>query len=102
MTQASAGPVNAAAYPRVYLNTVVNQWTHWTPDYYDSSHAGWLYAGSNYFYCYVRGVSYTDNGRESIYWLLTDDDSGNKNVYVSDVYLDESGWQHVLFQLNYC
>jgi hypothetical protein len=101
-TQASARPVNAAAYPKVYLNTVVNQWTHWAPDYYESTHAGWLYAGSNYFYCFVKGVTYADNGHVSSYWLLTDDDSGNRNVYVSDVYLDQWGWANVLNLLDRC
>ncbi|MFE1924259.1 hypothetical protein ACFW91_17045 [Streptomyces asoensis] len=98
----SATAAKAAAYPKVYLNTVVNQWTHWTPDYYDSTHAGWLYAGSNYFYCLKEGVYYTDNGRRSRYWLLTDDDSGNRNVYVSEVYLDQWGWDNVYSLLDYC
>ncbi|MFG1664937.1 hypothetical protein [Streptomyces sp. Y7] len=100
--QTLTGSAKAAAYPKVYLNTVVNQWTHWTPDWYDSTHAGWLYAGSNYFYCIKEGVYYTDNGRKSKYWLLTDDDSGNRNVYVSEVYLDQWGWDNVYSLLDYC
>ncbi|MGI5413901.1 hypothetical protein ACQEV9_44760 [Streptomyces chartreusis] len=100
--QTPAGSAKAAAYPKVYLNTVINQWTHWTPDWYDSTHAGWLYAGSNYFYCIKEGVYYSDNGRKSKYWLLTDDDSGNRNVYVSEVYLDQWGWDNVYSLLDYC
>jgi hypothetical protein len=100
--QHAAGSAKATAYPKVYLNTVVNQWTHWTPDWYDSTHAGWLYAGSNYFYCIKEGVYYSDNGRRSKYWLLTDDDSGNRNVYVSEVYLDQWGWDNVYNLLDYC
>ncbi|KJY26034.1 hypothetical protein VR45_37965, partial [Streptomyces sp. NRRL S-495] len=80
---------SAAAYGRTDLNTVVDQWSHWTPDARDSSHAGWLYKGSNYFYCWTTGATCTGNGRTSAVRLKTDDDSGNRNVYVTDVYLDK-------------
>jgi hypothetical protein len=86
-----------------YLITVVDQWTHWTPDASVSSHAGTLNAGNNYFYCwYQPGERYSDNGRSSDVWLLTDDDTGNNQVYVNDVYLDEWGWQHDQFVLSRC
>ncbi|MER5747337.1 hypothetical protein ABT097_29205 [Streptomyces sp. NPDC002225] len=52
----------------------------WTPDSRDSSHAGTLYAGTNYVYCFTNGENYTDKGHTSTIWLQTDDDSGNPNV----------------------
>ncbi|WP_413754921.1 hypothetical protein [Streptomyces sp. MMBL 11-3] len=81
----------------------IDQWTHWTPDPYNSSHAGTLYAGRSYFYCYIdTGVPYTNNGRTSQVWLRTDDDTGNRNVWVSDVNLDAYGWAYDTFGLSYC
>ncbi|MFJ3762159.1 hypothetical protein [Streptomyces sp. NPDC090080] len=96
---ASAAPQSAS---RVYMTTVVSQWTHWTPDWHDSSHAGTLYAGSNYFLCYTYGLTYSDLGRQSSVWLKTDDDFGNHNVYVSDVYLNDEGFRNDILWLPKC
>ncbi|UGY94706.1 serine/threonine-protein kinase [Streptomyces gobiensis] len=61
-----------------------------TADSYDAAHqkAGTLYAGTNYFYCQKK-LSYRETYGEwtNVWWARTDDDSGNQNVYVSDVYI---------------
>ncbi|MEV6844631.1 hypothetical protein [Actinoplanes sp. NPDC051411] len=83
----------SAQYAKHYFDTVVSQWTHWSPNALNSTHAGNLWVGTNYFYCQTPGATYAHNGRQDSIWLLTDDDSGNKNVYVSDVNLDDAGWR---------
>ncbi|MEV7149302.1 hypothetical protein AB0O05_22720 [Streptomyces sp. NPDC093084] len=40
-----------------------SRWTHWTPDWHDSSPAGTLYARSIYFFCYTYGLTCSDLGR---------------------------------------
>jgi hypothetical protein len=92
--QAQEQPQAQAAFAKTYLNTIVTQWTHWTPDVANSSHAGTLYAGRNYFYCWTIGQAYAANGRISQIWLKTDDDTGHRNVWVNDVNLDEWGFYH--------
>ncbi|MFI1508182.1 hypothetical protein [Streptomyces sp. NPDC020597] len=99
----SAAPAAARqAASLVYLNTVVDQWSHWTPDWHNESHAGTLYAGRSYFYCYTYGVTYTGNGHTSSVWLRTDDDTGNRNVWVSDVNLDPYGFRYDVNLLPHC
>jgi len=50
--------------------------------------AGVLGAGTNYFYCQQNlGRRETYGQWTNVWWAKTDDDSGNTNVYVSDVYL---------------
>ncbi|MFI5673741.1 protein kinase domain-containing protein [Streptomyces cellulosae] len=50
--------------------------------------AGVLNAGTNYFYCQQNlGRRETYGQWTNVWWAKTDDDSGNTNVYVSDVYL---------------
>ncbi|MFD4553620.1 serine/threonine-protein kinase [Streptomyces sp. NPDC058469] len=49
---------------------------------------GVLGAGTNYFFCQQNlGRRETYGQWTNIWWAKTDDDSGNTNVYVSDVYL---------------
>ncbi|MEH0447690.1 MULTISPECIES: hypothetical protein [unclassified Streptomyces] len=99
----SAAPAAARqAASLVYLNTVVDQWSHWTPDWHNESHAGTLYAGRSYFYCYTYSVTYTGNGHTSSVWLRTDDDTGNRNVWVSDVNLDPYGFRYDVNLLPHC
>ncbi|MEW1773537.1 hypothetical protein [Streptomyces sp. NPDC086777] len=102
--QPSSGTTAAAPQSAslVYMTTLVSQWTHWTPDWHDSSHAGTLYAGSSYFFCYTYGLTYSDLGRQSSVWLKTDDDFGNHNVYVSDVYLNAEGFRNDILWLPKC
>ncbi|WP_369240730.1 protein kinase [Streptomyces sp. R21] len=50
--------------------------------------AGVLNAGTNYFYCQQNlGRRETYGEWTNVWWARTDDDSGNTNVFVSDVYL---------------
>jgi eukaryotic-like serine/threonine-protein kinase len=59
-------------------------------DSYNSSHqqVGILHAGTNYFYCQANlGIRETYGQWTNVWWAKTDDDSHNRNVYVSDVYI---------------
>ncbi|MFJ2767066.1 serine/threonine-protein kinase [Streptomyces sp. NPDC087300] len=50
--------------------------------------AGSLNAGTNYFYCQQNLGRRETYGRwTNVWWARTDDDSGNRNVFVSDVYI---------------
>ncbi|MFE6281264.1 protein kinase [Streptomyces sp. NPDC057877] len=50
--------------------------------------AGVLNAGTNYFYCQQNlGRRETHGEWTNVWWAKTDDDSGNTDVYVSDVYV---------------
>ncbi|MGW3138515.1 protein kinase domain-containing protein [Streptomyces sp. NPDC001139] len=54
--------------------------------------AGVLNAGVNYFYCQQNlGRRETYGQWTNVWWAKTDDDSGNTNVYVSDVYIKGGG-----------
>ncbi|MFC8146302.1 protein kinase [Streptomyces paradoxus] len=49
---------------------------------------GILKAGTNYFYCQQNlGRRETSGEWTNVWWAKTDDDSGNTNVWVSDVYI---------------
>ncbi|MFH8659040.1 serine/threonine-protein kinase [Streptomyces afghaniensis] len=49
---------------------------------------GILNAGTNYFYCQQNlGRRETDGQWTNVWWAKTDDDSGNTDVWVSDVYI---------------
>ena len=48
---------------------------------------GWLYAGTNYFYCQTWGHLYQAEGYYNHYWALTDDDTGHRSVWVPVVYI---------------
>ena len=57
---------------------------------YDRNHhqKGVLNAGTNYFFCQSKLGFRESYGRyTNVWWARTDDDSGNADVYVSDVYL---------------
>ncbi|MET7451670.1 hypothetical protein ABZT03_07200 [Streptomyces sp. NPDC005574] len=69
-TVSAHGDTLAGALDRVSLTTVIDQWTHYTPDSKTSSHAGTLYRGTGYFSCYTAGEVYTNNGRTSGWWLV--------------------------------
>ncbi|MFG2112141.1 hypothetical protein ACGFRB_05790 [Streptomyces sp. NPDC048718] len=90
---ATAAPAQAAqdspaSTRAVYgLTFKYSAWTYWAPI---SWRAGILYAGKHGVYCYVSGLTFTDKGHTSSVWFKVDDDSGNKGVWVSRVYLDDS------------
>ncbi|MGW4382738.1 hypothetical protein [Kitasatospora sp. NPDC004531] len=104
VSTAAAPSATTSGYNLVYLNTVYDQWSHKTPDANASSHVGTLYKARNYFKCYTYGQTYhaVENGRTSNIWLLTDDDNGNANVYVTEVYLDTYGWLNDTSLLEKC
>jgi cell wall-associated NlpC family hydrolase len=52
-----------------------------------ASRAGHLNAGTNYFYCQVKGEEVNAEGYQNDWWLKTDDDSGNSNVWVNAIYV---------------
>ncbi|MFE9404055.1 hypothetical protein ACFYNY_20075 [Streptomyces sp. NPDC006530] len=100
---AAAGPAQAApaqARAKVYLTTSVTQWTHYQPNLH--SHAGTLYAGRNYFYCWTAGDWYQNNGHVSGAWLRTDDDTGHRNVYVNMVNLSDADFWRAQNMLPQC
>ncbi|MGW6055534.1 serine/threonine-protein kinase [Streptomyces sp. NPDC055189] len=50
--------------------------------------AGVLNAGTNYFYCQQNlGRRETHGEWTNVWWARTDDDSGNRDVFISDVYI---------------
>lgn len=83
-----------AATPTAASKYYYNTWTtansyHWV----GNGHPHWmktggkLFAGRNYFYCqfnWGENQRYTDKwGNTNTWWAKTDDDSGNKKVWVS-------------------
>ncbi|MFE7762811.1 protein kinase [Streptomyces sp. NPDC057438] len=63
-------------------------WT--TAKSYDAAgtEVGILKQGTNYFYCQQNLGRRETSGRwTNVWWAKTDDDSGNRNVFVSDVYI---------------
>ncbi|MGW0760141.1 protein kinase domain-containing protein [Streptomyces sp. NPDC002814] len=56
--------------------------------YVDGTEVGVLNKGTNYFYCQSNlGRRETYGEWTNVWWAKTDDDSGNTNVYISDVYI---------------
>ncbi|MGW4891609.1 hypothetical protein ACWEQL_05000 [Kitasatospora sp. NPDC004240] len=53
--------------------------------------AGTLNAGTNYFYCQAVGDSVSDGPYHNYWWAKTDDDNGNKGVWVNVIYLSGGG-----------
>ncbi|MFF3346985.1 serine/threonine-protein kinase [Streptomyces sp. NPDC002779] len=54
----------------------------------DGAEVGILGAGTNYFYCQQNlGRRETSGQWTNVWWAKTDDDSGNADVWVSDVYV---------------
>lgn len=97
-TPASASPVDAApsegaatsASPTtsgdVDASTVTKHvWRHAPSFYWFDGRAGTLYAGNNYFYCQAKGSTHTVGDYKNNWWLKTDDDNGNTNVWVNAV-----------------
>ncbi|MFE9400054.1 hypothetical protein [Streptomyces flavidovirens] len=64
--------------------------------------AGTLYAGTNYFYCQAKGSTVHMDGYSNDWWAKTDDDSGNRNVWVNVVYLSGGGNYEPVPGLPWC
>ncbi|WP_431676913.1 hypothetical protein [Kitasatospora sp. KL5] len=62
------------------------------PSYFAGNvRAGTLNAGTNYFYCQAVGSEVVEGPYRNNWWAKTDDDSGNKGVWVNVVYLSGGG-----------
>ncbi|CAL9538165.1 hypothetical protein SUDANB121_04199 [Nocardiopsis dassonvillei] len=68
---------------RHYYTTWRDARSYWSQDTrYPTS--GWLWAGRHYFFCQTEGAAHSDGkGALSTWWVLTDDDTGNRDVFVS-------------------
>lgn len=83
----TAEPANEpAATPfsrRHYYTTWRDARTYWSQESRYPT-GGWLWAGRHYFFCQVEGEPHSD-GEDgySTWWALTDDDTGNRDVFVS-------------------
>ncbi|ANP56881.1 serine/threonine-protein kinase [Streptomyces griseochromogenes] len=92
--KASSGPTHGTPSPAAACRTAgggtydCQVWR--TAKSYSASgaEAGVLDAGTDYFYCQANLGRRETYGRwTNVWWAKTDDDSGHKGVYVSDVYI---------------
>lgn len=77
------GADTAEASHRHHYTTWRDAQSYWSPA---SEHptGGWLWAGRHSFHCQTKGEPHTDGqGNRSLWWALTDDDTGGRDVYVS-------------------
>ncbi|MFI6574518.1 hypothetical protein ACIBFB_01865 [Nocardiopsis sp. NPDC050513] len=69
--------------PRLYYTTWREASTYWSADTRYGT-GGWLWPGRHYVFCQAEGQPHTDDqGNRTMWWVLTDDDTGNKDVFVS-------------------
>ncbi|MBR8744180.1 hypothetical protein DSY14_21060 [Nocardiopsis sp. MG754419] len=69
--------------PRLYYSTWRDAHSYWSADTRYPS-GGRLWAGRHGFFCQVEGQAHSDGeGGYSTWWALTDDQTGNRDVYVS-------------------
>ncbi|MFL1380527.1 hypothetical protein [Nocardiopsis protaetiae] len=68
---------------RHYYTTWRDARSYWSPDTRHPT-SGWLWAGRHYFFCQTEGTAHSDGkGAFSTWWVLTDDDTGDRDVFVS-------------------
>ncbi len=68
---------------RHYYTTWRDARSYWSQDTRYAT-TGWLWAGRHYFFCQTQGTAHSDGeGGLSTWWVLTDDDTGNRDVFVS-------------------
>jgi hypothetical protein len=67
-----------------YVWTAYN-YTYRAPN--QSLYMGYMVPGWSYFYCQQPGQAYSDHGYTNNWWLRTDDDAHNKNVWLNAVYI---------------
>lgn len=63
---------------------------------------GYLYAGNNYFHCQIQAIDWEFNGYENNWWLKTDDDHGNTDVWVNAVYVSGGANFEPIAGVPYC
>lgn len=81
---------------RHYYSTWRDARTYWSQESRYPT-GGWLWTGRHYFFCQVEGEPHADGeGDYSTWWVLTDDDTGNRDVFVSaTAFRDSEPWQPV-------
>lgn len=80
---AGAGAERSALSVRHYYTTWRDARSYWSQDTRHPT-SGWLWAGRHYFFCQTEGTAHSDGkGSFSTWWVLTDDDTGNRDVFVS-------------------
>ena len=68
---------------RQYYSTWRDARSYWSQDSRYPT-GGWLWAGRHAFFCQVEGEPHSDGeGGFSTWWALTDDETGNRDVFVS-------------------
>ena len=73
------------------------------PSYFAGNvRAGTLYAGTNYFYCQAKGSTVHLGNYSNNWWGKTDDDNGNRGVWVNVVYLSGGGNYEPVPGLPWC
>ncbi|WP_017585230.1 hypothetical protein [Nocardiopsis ganjiahuensis] len=101
--QAARGPAlpdaeaGAAEFShRHYYSTWRDARTYWSQESRYPT-GGWLWAGRHYFFCQAEGEPHSDGeGGYSTWWALTDDDTGNRDVFVSATAFGSSEpWQPI-------
>ncbi|MFE9242652.1 hypothetical protein [Nocardiopsis sp. NPDC006938] len=94
--EASTGTAASAFSHRHYYTTWRDARTYWSQDSRYPT-GGWLWSGRHYFFCQAEGEPHSD-GEDgySTWWVLTDDDTGNRDVFVSATALRGSQpWQPI-------
>ncbi|MFI9583416.1 serine/threonine-protein kinase [Streptomyces sp. NPDC052236] len=92
-----AGTPGGASEPTAVCNSIgggkynCTVWKKATSYTASGAEKGLLNKGVNYFYCQQNlGRRLTHGNRTNVWWAKTDDDSGNTNVFISNVYIDGS------------
>lgn len=67
---------------RHYYSTWRDARTYWSQESRYPT-GGWLWAGRHFFFCQVEGEPHSDGEGYSTWWALTDDHTGNQDVFVS-------------------
>jgi len=83
----TAGWITQPSRSGEYLTVSAWNWTHWSPDANKKTHAGEVNPGRRWFYCWKSGDPLPLGDATSDKWVSTDDDKGNKDVYISVLYL---------------
>lgn len=81
---------------RHYYSTWRDARTYWSQESRYPT-GGWLRTGRHYFFCQTEGEPHSD-GEDgySTWWALTDDDTGNRDVFVSaTAFRGSEPWQPV-------
>ncbi|WP_306369935.1 hypothetical protein [Nocardiopsis sp. CC223A] len=87
---------------RHYYTTWRDARSYWSQDTRYAT-SGWLWAGRHYFFCQTEGTAHSDGEDAfSTWWVLTDDDTGNRDVFVSATALRVAEPWRPIEGLPYC